>query len=199
MKTALPTVIFFGPSRIFSREFTRDIPDETSEPGCPPYVRERVRGGSSRDDRRRGRGRKEGSKGGKKARLCKQRSQFSRRMLRAASAPPQDPSPSRISFSSFISCPFLPPPAFLRVSLYLFPPCYSALSPLTALNCRQVSPDRRLLKSLSRSRTTYVLLHGGLRHCESVLGRISGFDKECDTTNLREFQVSRSFVVVLVT
>lgn len=50
--------------------------------------------------------------------------------------------------------PLLPPPA----SSPLPPPfpsvCYSALSPLTALNCRQrASPDRRLLKPLSRSGT----------------------------------------------
>lgn len=63
--------------------------------------------------------------------------------------------------SSFISCPFLPPPALLRTFPSTFSLYYSALSPLTTLNCRQrVSSDRRLLKSLSRSRTAYVAERG---------------------------------------
>lgn len=152
----------FGLSRVFPRKFARDIPDETSDAGLSALRTARVRGGSSRDDCCRGRGRKEGSKGGKKARLCKQRSQFSRRMLRAASAPPRDPSPSRtFSFLLHLLPLFTSSCLVAHVSLYLFSLYYSALSPLTTLNCRQrVSSDRRLLKSLSRSRTAYVAERG---------------------------------------
>lgn len=155
-------------SREFFRENLRAI-SQTRRTGLSALRAARVRGGSSRDDCRRGRGRKEGSKGGKKARLCKQRSQFSRRMLRAASAPPQDPSPSR-TFSSSFSCPFLPPPALPSCA---FPSTFSlcvtlcSLSPLTALNCRQrvslltgdyLSPSREAERRIC-------CCTGGLRHC----------------------------------
>lgn len=99
--------------------------------------------------------------------MCKQRSQFSRRTLRAASAPPRDPSPSRTSSSS-ISCPLLPPPAFL-----LLPPPFPSVTLLSHLSRHSTADNEPLLtgdySSPSRDSGRRVLLHGGLRHCERVL------------------------------
>lgn len=103
--------------------------------------------------------------------LCKQRSQFSRRTLRAASAPPRDPSLLRTSsfyllllFASTFSLCY----SFLSLSLAL------VLSLSCASHGAQLHADSEPLltddySSSSREAERCVLLHIGLRHCESVL------------------------------
>lgn len=96
------------------------------------------------------------------------------------------------------SPPSSPAPFYLLLPSCAFPSTFSLRVTLLSHLSRHSTADKSLLtgdySSPSReAERRYVLLHGGLRHCESVLGRISGFDEECDTTNLREFQVSRSF------
>lgn len=162
----------------------REIPDgETSaSAACPPYGAARAReavpletiAGEVGDERE---ARKEGSSHG----LCKQRSQFSRRALRAASAPPRDPSPLRTSSSSSSSfpsfpCPFrllLPPyfylhllPLLLSALSFSFPPSRFSFSvsllPLTALNCRQrSSPATGDYSSPSHEAERRALVHTG--------------------------------------
>lgn len=96
------------------------------------------------------------------ARLCKQRSQFSRRTLRAASAPPRDPSPSRTSSFFYLLLLF----ASSLSLYYLF---------LSLTLSRGASHGTRLPTSLSWPAITQAPLaklnvcYGGLRHCESVL------------------------------
>lgn len=118
--------------------------------------------------------------------MCKQRSQFSRRTLRAASAPPRDPSPSRTSSSS-IFCPLLPPPAFL-----LLPPPFPSVTLLSHLSRHSTADNEPLLtgdySSFSRDSVRRVLLHEGLRHCERVLeeSHVPGSEEERATTDLQE-------------
>lgn len=111
--------------------------------------------------------------------MCKQRSQFSRRTLRAASAPPRDPSLSHTYLHLLLLLLPSPAPFYLLLEAFLpfastFSLCYSALSPLTALNRRQrasLSRPGDYSKPLSREaeRRACAACTGGLRHCESVL------------------------------
>lgn len=96
----------------------------------------------------RGRGRKEGSEGGKKVLACANREAS----FRAARCAPRLHLPEihhlRVPPPSFTSSCFLPPPF---PSITCFSLSLSLAAPLTALDCRQASPGRRLLKPLSRS------------------------------------------------
>jgi len=79
--------------------------ESSARAGCPPYARASARRFLSRRSSRLPP--RKGTKGrfGRRqegARLCKQRSQFSRRTLRATSAPPRDPSRSRTSSSFYL-------------------------------------------------------------------------------------------------
>lgn len=131
-------------------------PVRNERTGCPPYARREYEAvpletiaGEEGDERKV---RKEGSslacanRGASfRAARCAPRLHLPEiHHLRVPPPPPPPPSPPPAPFTS--TCLF----AFAST----FSLCYSALSPLTALNCRQrASPDRRLLKPLSRSGT----------------------------------------------
>lgn len=145
--------------------YARDIPRRNERTGCPPYARREYEAvpletiaGEVGDERKV---RKEGRR---RSLVQTEEPVFAPHAARRVCT-----SPRSITFPYLLLLHLRPP--FASSCLLAFAStfflCYSALSPLTALNCRQrASPDRRLLKPLSRRR---VLLHGGLRHCERVL------------------------------
>jgi hypothetical protein len=141
----MPQELFpFSISRVRGN-FARDIPDETSERAVRP-----TRGASTRRFLSRRSLARKGTKGRFERReegslVQTEEPVFAPRTLRAASAPPRDPSPSRTTS-------LLPP--FTFFCLHLFPMLLCSLTSHAALNRRQrASPGRRLLKLLSRNRT----------------------------------------------
>jgi len=158
-----------------------------SRTGCPPYAT-RVRGGSSWDDCRRGRGRKKGSEGGKKALACANRGAS----FRAARCAPRLHLPE-------IHHLCVPPPPVSPAPFCLLPSCfYLHLFPL--LLCSLTSHGTQLpTTSLSWPAITQAPLAtwNGVCCCtknwdtvrESLKSHVPGSEEERATTDLRELGV----------
>jgi len=143
-RNAPVAAVSFAISRV-RWNFARDISDET---GCPPYARREYEAvpletivGEVGDER------KVQKEGRRRSLVQTEEPVFAPHVARRVCT-----SPRSITFAYLLLLYLLPPFAScLLVFTSTFSLCYSALSPLTALNCRQRAfPDRRLLKPLSR-------------------------------------------------